>query len=254
MSTPTVRVRVAGEYACFTRPETKVERFTYPVMTPSAARNVLDAICWRPQMRWIVTSIAVLKSIRTMSVLRNEVQSKLAPGSVRKWMRDPATFEPQLAGAGQGTDATPRNTTLLRDVAYWIDAYPLVFDASGDNTPEKYVAMLSRRVAKGQCFQRPYLGCREFAAEFSHPLPDDGPIAKSLEIGRMLYDISFSSEGNRAVFFDARLVDGVMVTDPACVVPDEERRGGLLRRTHIPDPRQNGEACREEAEPCSSKC
>lgn len=229
MSKPGIRVRVAGQFACFTRPETKVERFTYPVMTPSAARNILDAICWRPEMRWIVTGITVLKPIRTMSVLRNEVQSKLSPSSVKKWMRDPKQFAPLVAGAGQGTDGTPRNSTLLCDVAYWIDAYPQVFDTSGDNTPAKYAAMMQRRVEKGQCFQRPYLGCREFAAEFSTPLHDDRAIEESMEIGRMLYDIAFLPGGNRAFFFHARLINGVLETDPARVLPEEGRRKEVLR-------------------------
>ena len=254
MSTPAVRVRVAGRYACFTRPETKVERFTYPVMTPSAARNVLDAICWRPQMRWIVTAITALKPIRTFSVLRNEVQCKLAPSSVKKWMRDPQSFEPLIAGAGQDTDATPRNTTLLWDVAYWIDAYPLVFDASGDNTRAKYVSMLNRRVEKGQCFQRPYLGCREFAADFSPALAEDRPIEDSLEIGRMLYDVAFSAEGNRAVFFDAKLANGVLDTDPEHVLTDEARRNAVLRCTYADQAREPAETCREEVAPCSSRC
>lgn len=224
-----IRVRVAGQFACFTRPETKVERFTYPVMTPSAARNILDAICWRPEMRWIITHVTVLKPIRTISVLRNEVQRKLSPAEVKKWMRDPAQFEPLMAGAGQGTDATPRNTTLLRDVAYWIDAYPHVFVDSADNPPAKYVAMMQRRVEKGQCFQRPYLGCREFAAEFSPPLPDDKPIEDSMEIGRMLYDIAFLPGTNRAAFFDAKLVNGVLETDPTVVLPEENRREEVLQ-------------------------
>ena len=256
MSTPAVRVRVSGRYACFTRPETKVERFTYPVMTPSAARNVLDAICWRPQMRWVVTAITVLKNIRTFSVLRNEVQSKLAPSAVKKWIRDPASFEPLIAGAGQDTDATPRNTTLLYDVAYWIDAYPLVFDAGSDGTniPVKYVEMMRRRVEKGQCFQRPYLGCREFAAEFSPPLEDDRPIGESLEIGRMLYDVAFAPDGNRAVFFDARLVDGVMDTYPARVLADDTRRAALLCCTHTGAQSEPPAVCREEVTPCSSRC
>jgi len=215
MSAGGIRVRVAGQFACFTRPETKVERFTYPVITPSAARNILDAICWRPEMRW--------------SVLRNEVQSKLSPSAIKKWMRDPAQFEPLVAGAGQGTDSTPRNSTILCDVAYWIDAYPKVFDTSGDNTPAKYVAMMQRRVEKGQCFQRPYLGCREFAAEFSPPLPDDRPVEESMDIGRMLYDIAFLPDGNRATFFNARLVNGVMETDPELVLPEESRREEVLR-------------------------
>ena len=228
MPKPSIQVRVWGEYACFTRPETKVERFSYPVMTPSAARNVLDAICWRPQMRWVVTRITVLKPIRFISVLRNEVQSKLSPAAVKKWMRDPSEFAPLVAGAGQGTDGTPRNTTLLRDVAYWIDAYPLVFDTSGDNSPTKYVEMMNRRVEKGQCFTRPYLGCREFAAEFGAPLAADRPIEDSLEIGRMLYDIAFLAAGNRAAFFEARLQNGVLDTRPDVVLAQEGRRQEVL--------------------------
>ena len=228
-STSSVLVRVSGEFACFTRPETKVERFSYPVITPSAARNVLDAICWRPEMRWIVTRITVLKPIRFLSVLRNEVQSKVSPASVKKWMRDASQFEPLVAGAGNGTDGTPRNTTLLRDVAYWIEAFPHVFDTSGDNTPAKYAAMLTRRVEKGQCFQRPYLGCREFAADFSPPLEDDMPIPDSMEIGRMLYDIAFLPTGNQAAFFEARLENGVMETRPELVLTAETRRKEVLQ-------------------------
>ncbi len=228
MSIPNVSGGVSGLFAWFTRPEAKVERFSYPVMTPSAARNVLDAICWRPQMRWIVTSVTVLKPIRLMSVLRNEVQSKVSPVAIKKWMRDASTFEPLVAGAGNGTDGTPRNTTLLRDVAYWIDAYPHVFDTSGDNTPVKYVEMLRRRVEKGQCFQRPYLGCREFAADFGPPREEDQPIPDSMEIGRMLYDIAFLPEGNRAAFFEARLENGVMETAPERVLADEDRRTEVL--------------------------
>ena len=229
MSMPTVRVRLAGEYGCFTRPETKVERYSYPVITPSAARNALDAICWRPQMRWIITRITVLRPIRYLSVLRNEVQSKLSPAAVKKWMRDPSQFAPLIAGAGQGTDGTPRNTTLLRDPAYWIDAYPLVFDQSNGNNPVKYVEMMTRRLERGQCYQRPYLGCREFAADFGLPMPGDRPIPDSLEIGRMLYDIAFLPSGNRAAFFEARLVNGVMETDPDLVLTDGDRRREVVQ-------------------------
>lgn len=229
MSAPGIRVRVSGDYACFTRPETKVERFSYPVMTPSAARNILDSICWRPEMRWIVTAITLLKPIRTMSVLRNEVQSKLSPKAVKQWMRDSSTFAPLLAGAGQDTDGTPRNTTLLRDVAYWIDAYPQVFDSNGgENTPAKYLAMMQRRVEKGQCYQRPYLGCREFAAEFGPARPEDKPEPETQDLGRMIYDIAFLSEGNRAVFFDAHLVNGVLDTRPDVVLCNEVRRREVL--------------------------
>src|SRR5437762_2511972 len=116
-----VRVRVAGPLACFSRPEMKVERVSYEVMTPSAARGILDAILWRPEVRWVVHQIEVLRPVRFSSFRRNEIQSKIPPRSVRAWMEDPRTYEPQSAGAGS-EDATPRNTMALRDVAYVIEA------------------------------------------------------------------------------------------------------------------------------------
>ncbi|HET6842580.1 MAG TPA: type I-C CRISPR-associated protein Cas5c [Candidatus Angelobacter sp.] len=224
-----VKVKISGPFACFTRPETKVERFSYPMMTPSAARNILDAICWRPEMRWVVTSIAVLKPIRFISILRNEVQSRIAPGAVKKWMVDPGSYTPLAAGAGQDTEGTPRNSVLLRDVSYIVEAYPLIFNASNDNTPAKYVAMLQRRVEKGQCHHQPALGCREFAADFSPPLEDDVPLPLSQDLGRMLYDIAFLPDGNRAAFFNATLQDGVMDTRPELVLQDNARREEVLR-------------------------
>jgi CRISPR-associated protein Cas5d len=226
---PSVRVRISGQLACFTRPETKVERVSYPLITPSAARNILDAICWRPEMRWVITGISVLNTIRYISVLRNEVQSKLSLASVKKWIRDPDTYEPLAAGAGVNTEGTPRNSILLRDVAYIIEAYPLVFDTTNNNTPAKYVAMMQRRVAKGQCYLRPALGCREFAADFGPPSESDQPIPVSANFGRMLYDIAFLPQGNRAAFFDARMENGVMDTRPEVVLTDDTRRQEVLR-------------------------
>lgn len=216
-----VRIRLSGEFACFTRPEAKVERVSYPLPTPSAARNAVDSICWKPEMRWVITSIALLKPIKWASVRRNEVQSKLSPVSVKRWMSDPSLYQPLAAGAGAGTDATPRNTLLLSDVAYVIEAYPLVFNTSGDNTPQKYAAMLERRLEKGQCQQQPYLGCREFAARFEPAGESEHPQSVTEDLGRMLYDIVFRPEGNRAVFFSARLENGVMDTRPEVVLRNQ---------------------------------
>ena len=201
---------------------------SYECPTPSAARNILDAICWRPQMRWIVTSIAVLKPIRYQSIRRNELQSKLSGGTVRGWMSAPETFEPVLAGAGAGTDGTPRNSLVLRDVAYIINAYPHVYDPNGDDKPIKYVEMFNRRVTKGQCFSQPVLGCREFPARFEHAGAGDTPIPISLEIGHMLYDIIFRRDSNQAVFFKAKLDNGTLASDPFTVITDPERREALL--------------------------
>lgn len=224
----TVRIHVSGDFACFTRPEAKVERVSYPLPTPSAARNILDSICWRPEMRWMVTSISLLRPVRYIAIRRNELQSKLAPSTVKKWMRDPATFTPLAAGAGQDTDGTPRTTTALADVAFVIEARPIVFNTNGDNTPQKYAAMLIRRAEKGQCYAQPYLGCREFAADFRPAQSEDQPLDITEDLGRMLYDITFRPEGNQPVFFRARLDRGVMDTRPEVVLEQESIRSEVL--------------------------
>jgi CRISPR-associated protein Cas5d len=224
-----VRIKIAGEFACFTRPEAKVERVSYPTPTPSAARNILDAICWKPEMRWIVTGITVLKPIKYASVRRNEVQSKIAPRSVKQWMNNPSLFEALIAGAGEGTAGTPRNTLLLRDVAYVIEAYPLVFNNTGDNTPQKYAAMLMRRAGKGQCYHRPSLGCREFAANFEPAGRTEKPEPITDDLGRMLYDIVFRPEGNRSLFFSARLENGFLDTRPDVVLKEVREREEVLK-------------------------
>jgi CRISPR-associated protein Cas5d len=229
MPQPTVQIKISGEFACFTRPEAKVERASYPLPTPSAARNILDAICWKPEMRWIVTSVKLLNAIKYGSIRRNEVQSKLSPVSVKRWMADPSLYAPLAAGAGANTDGTPRNTLLLRDVAYVIEAYPFVFNGAGDNKPQKYASMLMRRAEKGQCYQQPALGCREFAARFEPATGDESPQPVTEDLGRMLYDIVFRAEGNYPVFFSARLENGVMDTRPEVVLPDQVRREEVLQ-------------------------
>lgn len=222
-----IRVKVYGEFACWTRPENKVERVSYECMTPSAARNILDAICWRPEMRWIVTSIAVLKPIVYQALRRNEVQSKISPGEVNKWMADAEKFRPMEAGAGSA-EVTQRSTLALRDPAYLIEAYPHVFEPNAENTPTKYMAMFNRRVEKGQCFHRPALGCREFAAHFEPASADERPIAADIPIGMMLYDIIFRPDGNRAVFFHAQLTQGVLDTRPETAISDAAVREEVM--------------------------
>jgi CRISPR-associated protein Cas5d len=229
-NSPHIRLQISGDFACFTRPENKVERVSYEAPTPSAARNILDSICFRPEMRWVVTRILVLKPIRWQSFRRNEVQSKLSPASVKRWMKDSSSFQPQVAGAGNGTDATPRTSLILRDVAYVIEAYPFVFDPDVENTPTKYMAMFNRRVKKGQCFQQPYLGCREFAvSRFELATASDQPLREvNVDIGIMLYDILFREESNRAIFFRASIQDGVLDTHPQRAIPDIITREALL--------------------------
>ena len=223
-----VRVRVSGPYACFSRPEMKVERVSYEVMTPSAARGILDAILWRPEMRWVVHAIEILRPVRFISFRRNEVQSKIAPGTVKKWIKNPETFQPQLAGAGS-EDATPRNTLALRDVAYVIEAEPRIFHPNAENTPMKYIGMFERRVENGQCFHRPYLGCREFACRFEPPVPKEEPEDVRLDLGIMLYDIICESQGSyKPVFFHASVSHGVMKVSPEAVLNNEKQREEML--------------------------
>ena len=223
-----IQVKVSGDFACWTRPENKVERVSYECMTPSAARNILDAICWRPEMRWVVTSIGILKPVVFQALRRNEVQNKVSPDEVKRWMQDPKTFRPMVAGAGS-EEVTQRNTLALRDVAYVIEAYPHVYTPTAENHATKYVAMFNRRVEKGQCFHRPSLGCREFAAEFEPVTENDGPLESlDLDLGLMLYDIIFRPDGNRAVFFRANVRGGVLDTRPETAIGDEQVRKEVL--------------------------
>ena len=230
---PTVSVKVFGKTGCFSRPEMKVERVSYECPTPSAARGILDAILWRPEMRWHILRIKILNPVRFIPIKRNEVQSTVSyhkSKGVPGWMKDPSTFEPMLAGAGTD-NATPRNTLALRDVAYVIEAEPIVFDdGDGVNTPQKYVEMFNRRVRKGQCFHRPSLGCREFAADFEMPDGSEQPVPESYDLGRMLYDIIFDRtyKNNRPVFFDARIENGVLETGVNSAISDETIRKEVL--------------------------
>ena len=223
-----VRVKVSGQFACWTRPENKVERVSYECMTPSAARNILDAICWRPEMRWVITKIWILKPIVFQALRRNEVQSKASTKDIARWMKEPATFKPMVAGAGSD-EVTQRNTLALRDVSYVIEAFPHVFKPTEENQPTKYMAMLNRRVEKGQCFHRPALGCREFAADFAPVSPSDKPLDTLNEpLGKMLYDIVFRPDANRAVFFDASIQNGVLHTHPDQAIKDDQLRQEVL--------------------------
>ena len=226
---PTVRVKVSGGFACWTRPESKVERVSYECMTPSAARNILDAICWKPEMRWVVTSILILNPVRFQTLRRNELQDKLAPRVVGRWMSGRAPFEPQPAGAGSPA-CTLRSTLALRDVAYIIEAFPLVYRQTAEDTPLKYVAMFNRRVRNGQSFYQPSLGCREFAARFEPPDSGDVPIERTAALGQRHSDIVFRDRGahNRAIFFSARLEGGVLDTDPEHVIPSAKIREELM--------------------------
>jgi CRISPR-associated protein Cas5d len=209
---PPLSLRIRGSLACFTRPELKAERFSYPVITPSAARGVLEAILWKPAIRWRVERIKVLAPIAFTSFRRNEVGS-IASAPVR------AT----ITAGGPHDDffvedrRQQRNTVALRDVDYVIEArFELTERAGPEDNRAKFVEMFRRRVEKGQHFHQPYFGCREFVAEVS-PVDEKtpSPIDDSRDLGLMLWDIDFGFDGkgkprNRPIFFAAKLENGVM--------------------------------------------
>lgn len=210
-----VRLHVWGDRACFTRPEMKVERVSYDVMTPSAARGILEAIHWKPAILWVVDKIHVLRPIRFQSFRRNEVGAKMSADKAKSAMRAGST-----AGLGLvvENERQQRAATLLVDVAYVIEAhFELTAKAAADDTEAKHLSMFNRRAAGGQCFHRPCLGTREFVADFAL-LPDGAPLPKSdlpdgqrdRDLGWMLHDIDFSGGRNESRFFRARLAGGVV--------------------------------------------
>ncbi len=208
---PLLAVKVWGDFACFTRPEMKVERVTYPVMTPSAARGVLEAIFWKPEFRWRVAEIAVLNPIHYISLLRNEVNSRASERTAQEWSRSGGGFFTE-------EDRAQRNTLALRDVAYIIRAEPLPH-TGGAGDRAKYRDQFRRRVERGQCFATPYLGNREWSASFAPPDGAERPIAESSDLGHMLLTLDYAPDGRGTAtprFFDARLEQGVLR------VPSEE--------------------------------
>ncbi|RFC62250.1 type I-C CRISPR-associated protein Cas5 [Fulvimarina endophytica] len=216
-----IRLQVSGPLACFTRPETKVERFSYDVMTPSAARGILEAIHWKPAIRWVIDEIHVLKPIRFRSIRRNEVGHKASAANAKKAMK-----RGDIAGLGirVDEDRQQRASTVLVDVAYVISAHFEMTDKAGPGDNEgKHLDMFNRRAASGQCFHQPCLGTREFDARFEL-LPKDAPMPKPeaeaqtpelgfktpRDLGLTLWDIDHQAPGRPSMFFRARLQDGVL--------------------------------------------
>ena len=211
-----IKLQVWGDHACFTRPEMKVERVSYDVMTPSAARGVLEAIHWKPAILWIVDAIHVLNPIRFTSIRRNEVGAKFPAGSVKSAMNRGDTN-----GLGMAVDENrqQRASTVLVRPAYVIEAHFVLTAAAGEgDTAAKHIAMFNRRAAAGQCFHRPYLGTREFAAHFEL-VGDDLPTSdlphdqRNRDLGWMMHEIDHAND-HTPHFFRAALVDGVMTVPP----------------------------------------
>lgn len=239
-------LEVSGDFACFTRPEMKVERVSYDVMTPSSARAVFEAIVWKPAIRWRVTKIEVLKAIKWISVRRNEVGAVASTRNIHAAM-----------GTGFGDlgfyvedERQQRAGLFLRDVAYRIHAHFELRDptfhkshfphlskapvnrgeedlnAMPDNNVIKFMSMFERRASRGQCVNQPYLGCREFACSFrlvEDVKAEPKPIGETKDLGWMLYDMDYSIPADpRPRFFPARMDSGV-VNIPAW--ESEEVRG-----------------------------
>lgn len=212
-----IRLHIWGERACFTRPEMKAERLSYDVITPSAARGILEAIHWKPAIRWQVDRIHVLKPIRFESIRRNEVGSKLSPASVAKAMKAGSTAG---LAAYVDEDRQQRAATVLRDVAYVIGAHFELTDKAGpDDSVGKHLDIFNRRARKGQCFHTPCMGVREFPAHFRLLEDDDVmPAAKAgpppdQDLGWMLHDLDFS-DGMKPYFFQASMKSGVIEVPP----------------------------------------
>lgn len=231
-------LEVWGDYACFTRPEMKVERVSYDVITPSAARAIFESILWKPNIKWNITRVEVLNPVKWTSVRRNEV-GQLATSPTAKQM---AGETPLSMGIYIEKARQQKAGLFLKDVRYRLHGY---FDflpgrnnhnnpseknqnQSGsapsntallkDEKPAKYAAMFERRAKKGQCFHRPYLGCREFACNFKLLEAESKktePIKESLDLGFMLYDMDFSKNpcNPQPLFFRAIMTEGTINTD-----------------------------------------
>ena len=198
-------LEVWGDYACFTRPEMKVERVSYDVITPSAARAIFEAILWKPAIRWHVRRIEVLRPIRWMTIKRNEVASLATD-----------------RGSGDGRrglfiedDHVQRSALLLRDVGYRLHSeLEFLREKDPGAAPTKYQQMFERRADKGQCVNQPYLGCREFPAYFRR-VPIDStdpiPIGDSEELGFMLFDMDYTDRRDpKPTFFRAAMNKGIV--------------------------------------------
>lgn len=209
------KVEVWGDYGCFSRPEMKVERVSYDVMTPSAARGLVEAIYWHPGMRWVIDRIHVCAPIRFTNVRRNEVKDTVKAPNMKRLME---------SGKGKSYIATPesiqqRAAMILRDVHYVIEAHFEMTDkAAPSDNPGKFQDIINRRLERGQFYHQPCFGVREFPAHFQkcERIPDcPDELKGQKDLGWMLLDLDYSDpEDIRPKFFRAMLVDGVLNVPP----------------------------------------
>lgn len=206
-----IKVLISGDRACFTRPEMKTERVSYDVITPSAARGILEAVYWKPAIAWKIDSIQVVNEIRFDTFRRNELASKLSYQNAKAaYSKNVPVYVDVMA------DRQQRATMHLKDVAYIVTAhFEMTARAGESDTPEKHYNIALRRLRKGQCFNQPYLGCREFPATVS--LVEDGSVESyyqdidRFDLGFMLYDIDFN-HSMEPMFYRAVMKNGVIDT------------------------------------------
>lgn len=207
-----IMLKVWGDYACFTRPEMKAERVSYDMLTPSAARGILECIHWKPAIRWVIDRIHVLNEIQFESIRRNEIENVISPSNIKAAMKDRSKRLAQVVTE----ERQQRATLMLKKVAYIIEAHFEMTDKAGNmDSPEKHYNIFLRRARLGQSFQNPYLGCREFAGSFA--LIEDAeelPVSYYHEVtnkdmGWMLWDIDYGNEMTPR-FFRVALRNGVV--------------------------------------------
>lgn len=204
-------LEVSGEFACFTRPEMKVERVSYDVITPSAARAIFEAILWKPAIEWQVTQIDVLNPIKWMNLRRNEVESIVSASTAKSAMKNGSGH----LGLYVDEQRQQRASLLLKDVRYRIHAQFNMTDKAGaQDSAAKFADMFRRRAEKGQCFNQPYLGCREFTCDFAlvdGPQEPVIPIMETRDLGFMLYDLDYSIPSQPSpMFFRAQMENGII--------------------------------------------
>lgn len=212
-----IQVEVWGDYACFTRPEMKTERVSYDVMTPSAARGLLESIYWHPGLRWVIECIHVCSPIRFTNIRRNEVKDVISARAVKSVMEKGKGIDELYLATTKSIQQ--RAAMVLKDVHYVIDAHFDMTDkaAPGDN-PGKFQDIIKRRLERGQCYSMPYFGTREFAAHFARctelpPCPEE--LLGERDLGWMLWDMDYTDPQDiKPKFFRAKLVDGAMDVPP----------------------------------------
>jgi len=203
-----IKIKTWGKRACFTRPEMKAERVSYDAPTPSAVRGILEAIYWKPEIRWQINKIHVLNPIKFENIRRNELGKKLSLSVIKKAMKDKKSPVQTFIEE----DRQQRASLVLCDVAYVFEAH-FEFTGNEDNNPGKHLDMFNRRVKKGKCFHQPCFGCREFPVNFEF-IEGEIPTSKikgEIDLGFMLYDLDFSNKKDiKPMFYRPKMIDGII--------------------------------------------